>query len=234
MSPVLHVVSRRTNRDFGRDDGTTRHLAPCQPINRVFGVRLSVSMVVSLGRLVDRGVLEAARACGEAASSVPRGPPCHAVLSSNGLWHCIPEYPQRLTLPIDTSYKCVASTPDSSQHLTGRSSSCAPRLIPTPTPSSPAHHAPRSSHSSPASAKHARPGAPHRRAVVTSSHHASSSHSPVAHSPAVAVPSGYHDGSNWLRVAVCFPTRTTESEAHFVVLVILEMSGDLEDVFCQL
>lgn len=144
MSPVLHVVSRRTNRDFGRDDGTTRHLAPCQPINRVFGVRLSVSMVVSLGRLVDRGVLEAARACGEAASSVPRGPPCHAVLSSNGLWHCIPEYPQRLLIHHtsvslqlhsglqSTSYKslpCLRTTPNNDTHpLVARPS--RPPLLP--------------------------------------------------------------------------------------------------------
>lgn len=67
---------------------------------------------------------------------------------------------------------------------------------------------------------------------MTSSHHASSAHSPVAHSPvshAVPVPSGLDDdGSNGLRMAVCFPTRTTESEAHFVVL------GVFKDIFCQL
>lgn len=78
-------------------------------------------------------------ACGEAASSVPRGPPCHAVLSSNGLWHCIPEYPQRLLIQVcrfnsrlqSTSYRsilCSRATPNTDTHPLVARPSCPPLL----------------------------------------------------------------------------------------------------------
>lgn len=228
MSPVLHVVARRTNRDFGREGSSTRHLASCQPINQVFGVRLSVSMVGSLGHLVDRGVL--GRCSCMRRSGLVRTPPCHANWHVSASHNCLGLWHSRISAAsIDTSVSLQLQTPVNILQILF---SCASPLITTPTPSSPAHHAPPSSHSSPSSSKHASPGAPHRRAVMTSSHHASSADSPVAHSPvshAVPVPSGLDDdGSNGLRMAVCFPTRTTESEAHFVVL------GVFEDIFCQL
>lgn len=90
--------------------------------NQVFGVRLSVSMVGSLGHLVDRGVL--GRCSCMWRSGLVRTPPCHAnwhVSASHnclGLWHSRITYPQHPLIQVCRFNSRL-------QSISYRSSTCA-------------------------------------------------------------------------------------------------------------
>lgn len=90
--------------------------------NQVFGVRLSVSMVGSLGHLVDRGVL--GRCSCMWRSGLVRTPPCHANWHVSASHNCLGLWHSRITSPQHPLIQ-VCRFNSRLQSISYRSSTCA-------------------------------------------------------------------------------------------------------------